>query len=198
MRRKSLPTVRGAVLLGLLAALVGPVSAGPTAVDVIGVRALAPGAIPADTGTSVDEMPPAMRKAFIVGIQEALAEHGYDPGPADGIVGSRTRAAVRRYQRDAGLPVHGAATKELLDHLNFATSKVYATADPARTGLVMKVQRELSELGYYYGTIDGVPGPETRGAVRQYQEDVGLPVTGDVSEGLLSELYGKAAPTADY
>jgi len=40
-------------------------------------------------------------------VQERLAELGYDPGPVDGIVGPRTRAAIREFQADVGLPVDG-------------------------------------------------------------------------------------------
>jgi len=44
-------------------------------------------------------------------IQEILKDFGdpYDPGPADGIYGSKTRAAVRKYQEDKGLTVSGVA-----------------------------------------------------------------------------------------
>ena len=71
----------------------------------------------------VDAMPPVNRAAYIAGIREELAAHGYDPGPLD--------AAIRAYQHDAGLPVDGVATKELLDHLKFVLPKVYAARDPA-------------------------------------------------------------------
>jgi hypothetical protein len=35
--------------------------------------------------------------------QEALARHGYDPGPVDGIAGPRTRTAIVAFQRAHGL-----------------------------------------------------------------------------------------------
>lgn len=41
------------------------------------------------------------------GVQSALAALGYDPGPIDGVMGPRTRAAVMAFQRDAGLVVDG-------------------------------------------------------------------------------------------
>jgi hypothetical protein len=40
-------------------------------------------------------------------IQGALARLGYDPGPVDGMWGSRTRAAVKAFQADAGLIADG-------------------------------------------------------------------------------------------
>ena len=78
------------------------------------------------TGTRVDEMPPQMRQAYILGIQEELLKHGYHVGPIDGVVGKKTKGAIRQYQRDAEIQVDGVATKELLDHLKFAIPKVYA------------------------------------------------------------------------
>ena len=140
--------------------------------------------------TTVDEMPAGMADAFVRGIQEELVAHGYRPGAADGVPGQRTRAAIRAYQRDAGLPVTGDASKELLDHLKFVLPKVYAKPAPAGPSrqLVGDVQRRLSVRGYYLADIDGLPGPATRDAVRQFQSDAGLPVTGAIDHRLLGEL----------
>jgi len=38
-------------------------------------------------------------------IQEALRGRGYDPGPSDNILGSRTKAALTKFQKDNNLPV---------------------------------------------------------------------------------------------
>ena len=138
--------------------------------------------------TSVDEMPPEMRKAYIRGIQEELAAHRYDPGPADGLLGPRTHKAIRKYQRDAGLPVDGAASKELLDHLKFAQPRVYAKPDPEPDPLVLEVQTRLQELGYHRGELDGLMGGTTREAVRAYRYDAGLPISGAIDGPLLESL----------
>ena len=40
-------------------------------------------------------------------MQQRLADLGYDPGPVDGVVGARTRAAIRAFQKDNELPETG-------------------------------------------------------------------------------------------
>ena len=40
-------------------------------------------------------------------VQEALTERGFDPGVIDGAMGSRTRKALREFQRSVGLPSTG-------------------------------------------------------------------------------------------
>lgn len=46
-------------------------------------------------------------------IQQGLAAEDFDPGPADGIMGPRTRAAIRAYQRARGLDVTGEPSRAL-------------------------------------------------------------------------------------
>lgn len=50
------------------------------------------------------------------------------------------------------------------------------------------VQRRLAHLGYYHGAIDGDIGPRSRHAIRRYQAEHGLPVTGDIDRPLLRSL----------
>lgn len=54
-------------------------------------------------------------------IQTELDRLGYDPGPADGYKGWRTRWAIKAFQAQAGLTVDGKATKELLALLEQST-----------------------------------------------------------------------------
>jgi peptidoglycan hydrolase-like protein with peptidoglycan-binding domain len=42
-------------------------------------------------------------KADVVSMQQALKDKGFDPGPADGRMGPRTRAALRDFQKKEGL-----------------------------------------------------------------------------------------------
>jgi peptidoglycan hydrolase-like protein with peptidoglycan-binding domain len=50
-------------------------------------------------------------------VQTALAKLGYDPGPADGVAGQKTRAAIREYQEHANLTVDGQVSQELWQHI---------------------------------------------------------------------------------
>ncbi len=50
------------------------------------------------------------------------------------------------------------------------------------------VQRRLAHLGYYHGAIDGEIGPHSHRAIRRYQADHGLRVTGDIDRPLLRSL----------
>jgi peptidoglycan hydrolase-like protein with peptidoglycan-binding domain len=50
-------------------------------------------------------------------LQRNLSERGYDVGDVDGILGSKTRAAVRLVQTEVGLPADGWPTQALLDRL---------------------------------------------------------------------------------
>jgi len=54
-------------------------------------------------------------------LQRALRREGYNPGPIDGIYGSKTRRAANAYQRDHGLPVDSQVNPSLLRDLGIAT-----------------------------------------------------------------------------
>ncbi len=53
---------------------------------------------------------------------------------------------------------------------------------------VTEIQTRLNALGYDSGTPDGKVGPMTRGALRAYQKDQGLPADGFPTVGLLRRL----------
>lgn len=55
--------------------------------------------------------------AAVSRVQAGLARLGYDPGPIDGILGTKTKMAIEAYQRDHGLLVDGRPTLELAQHI---------------------------------------------------------------------------------
>lgn len=53
---------------------------------------------------------------------------------------------------------------------------------------VMELQTSLRDRGFDPGAIDGIIGPETRQALRRFQEANGLAATGQVNDRTLAEL----------
>jgi peptidoglycan hydrolase-like protein with peptidoglycan-binding domain len=59
-----------------------------------------------------------LSKADVKKLQQSLKHQGFEPGPVDGIIGPRTRAAIRSFQKKHALEVTGkadASTLKLLD-----------------------------------------------------------------------------------
>ncbi|WP_245667530.1 peptidoglycan-binding protein [Neptunicoccus sediminis] len=64
------------------------------------------------------------------------------------------------------------------------------------SGTIREVQTLLSQLGYASGGADGVMGPNTRRAIRNFQRDRGMPRSGQVDDWLLTELRHAAGRNA--
>lgn len=123
--------------------------------------------------------------SVIANTQSELRQRGYDVPAVSGELDAKTQAAIRAYQEQSGMQVTGRASQSLLDRLQ-------ASEGPgdtqSRQELVRTVQAELNDLGYNGGPTDGVFGPTTRNAVRAYQADNNLPVTGEVTQSLLIHM----------
>lgn len=65
--------------------------------------------VKAKTERAWDKTKAAVKGGRVRSAQEALRDKGFDPGPIDGVMGPRTRAAVRDFQQKEGI----AATGEL-------------------------------------------------------------------------------------
>lgn len=59
---------------------------------------------------------------------------------------------------------------------------------PSLSNTVVRVQAALRNRKYYAGQIDGIPGKDTQNAIRMYQLDRNLPVTGKIDLVLLQDL----------
>jgi Putative peptidoglycan binding domain len=60
------------------------------------------------------------RGSTVARVQERLARSGYYEGSVDGVMGPRTRSAIRAYERRHGLPVDGAIDPRLLATMGLA------------------------------------------------------------------------------
>ena len=69
--------------------------------------------------------------------QEQLAALGFEPGPADGLMGPRTKTALEQFQSQKGVPVSGTLTVDTQGALQFETAAgardTSASAAPANT-----------------------------------------------------------------
>ena len=65
--------------------------------------------------------------------------------------------------------------------------------------LAVEVQTELAQRGYYNGPIDGVIGPGSQTAIREFQAAAGLPVTSQIDDNLIEALRATdpGAPAED-
>ncbi|WP_372613111.1 peptidoglycan-binding protein [Halomonas sp.] len=70
-------------------------------------------------------------RELVAETQRGLNRLGYDAGPVDGLMGSRTRSAIRAYQGDSNLAINGQPTTALLARLR-QTDRVSASA-PSRS-----------------------------------------------------------------
>ncbi len=69
-----------------------------------------------------------------------------------------------------------------------------STAFAADTA-IRNVQQQLSDLGFYYGEVDGLSGPETEAAIRRFQIRNGLSVTGTLTQETLEKLRSRGSQT---
>jgi peptidoglycan hydrolase-like protein with peptidoglycan-binding domain len=68
-------------------------------------------------------------------VQQALSNKGHDPGPVDGIMGPRTRAAVEAYQRSQNLSSSSGLDQRTLDSLGVqASASGMSSANPRGSG----------------------------------------------------------------
>ena len=87
----------------------------------------------------------------------------------------------------------GASTHIDVTAPTIGTNTVVFKYDPA----VEAVQRELLAMGQFKGLVDGVNGQKTRVAVQQFQQEAGLPVTGEITPDLINRiLYTKKIKAA--
>jgi peptidoglycan hydrolase-like protein with peptidoglycan-binding domain len=122
---------------------------------------------------------------LVARIQSALRQRGYDIGVVSGRMDAATETAIREYQHSRGLRVTGQPSQELLSLLEEGQPQ---EAQLSQREQIQQVQEALKARGYEAGPADGVMGPSTRNAIRTYQSDAGMPVTGQISPELLTSL----------
>ncbi len=135
--------------------------------------------------------------------QRLLNELGYDAGPIDGLIGPKTSAAVRAFEKAHEHAVTGVLNDDLIFRLEQALSAgrvQVETASPTfqqateRHERLKEAQQLLNKLGYEAGATTGFAGPKTRDAIWAFQRENGMPETGELSAELLRRLKDLAEP----
>ena len=80
--------------------------------------------LPPAQAPAAERQPEITAPPVVYEAQKLLADLGYDPGPADGVMGRGTRAAIKRFQKSHGLPEDGGVTEALLAALKSAQEQV--------------------------------------------------------------------------
>src|SRR5918911_4015431 len=128
---------------------------------------------------------PASAAAFtnpqIPGLQVALRAHGYDTGPVDGIVGPRTAAAVRVFQRRHGIHADGLAGPQTRAKLGRLGRPLFGARTLSRGQIgwdVSVLQFLLTQRGFAPRHLNGNFGRGTEQALRRFQRAYRLRVDG--------------------
>ncbi|MFI8166219.1 glycoside hydrolase domain-containing protein [Streptomyces sp. NPDC085931] len=116
-----------------------------------------------------------------------LRAAGHDPGTPDGIFGPATTTAVRNFQSGAGLTADGVIGSRTWTAL-LSLGSTPTLRDGATGEAVTRLQRALTAALGRTVTIDGVFGPDTAQAVRDYQSARGLTADGIVGTATWSAL----------
>lgn len=115
----------------------------------------------------------------VLDIQHRLigAGEAVDPAELTGRYGVSTEAAVRSFQQRRSLPVDGLVGPDTWAQLieaglRLGDRTLYLHAPHYRGDDVRLLQRKLNALGFDAGREDGVFGPQTDRAVREFQRNV--------------------------
>jgi peptidoglycan hydrolase-like protein with peptidoglycan-binding domain len=153
-------------------------------------------AAPSQAPQSFNGLAVGARGQAVVDIQAALVAAGIRlVGGVDGNFGPMTAQALREFQTRNGLAATGIvdqATAVALGVVSVPTVVVRPGLQRNATGSnVADLQRALVNSGIsVIGGVDGVFGPATERALRQFQTERGLEVTGTVTEATAAALGG--------
>lgn len=149
---------------------------------------------------------------LVLDVQISLRKLGLYEGPLDGLNGPATERAIRAFERKAGQVETGEASEALLALVlmhgdvpaealtpmprakpGFAgTIADYQSNRPAAEvdsdPALIKLQQALSDYGYGPLTADGVMGSNTSDAIKRFELDNALPLTGEPGPKVIKRL----------
>lgn len=136
----------------------------------------------------------------VMQVQACLNDKGYNAGPADGLIGKKTRNAIRSFEADNNLPQTGVASQDIRERAcsgNYASSTATTSKQALSSSTASKntkkvksesemtpkdieaLQKCLAGLNLYSGKITGTVNQETREAVTKLSEKAKNKNTGE-------------------
>lgn len=91
------------------------------------------------------------RGSAVTTLQSNLQTLGYQVGPIDGIFGSKTKAAVQAFQKDAKIQVDGIVGPQTQQALTKALSSKGTTSHSAKTQAILATAKSYSGVPYLWG-----------------------------------------------
>jgi N-acetylmuramoyl-L-alanine amidase len=141
----------------------------------------------------MDAITPGTRGAAVVDVQRRLQALGHAVDDAGGHYGTATEQALRQFQQQRHLVSDGVLGPEtwtaLLDAAwRLGDRLLYLTRPWLRGDDVRALQRSLSRLGFDTSLTDGIYGPDTDAALRDFQHNIGIAVDGIAGRATLDHL----------
>jgi peptidoglycan hydrolase-like protein with peptidoglycan-binding domain len=128
-------------------------------------------------------------------VQLTLNNRGFQAGAADGTMSAQAQAAVRDFQKSENLEPTGQLNEQTLAALGIPGEPAVGIerrppifVTPPASGTVRRVQQALNERGFQVGMPDGVFGPATQTALRNFQAAERLEATGRLNRATLDAL----------
>lgn len=130
---------------------------------------------------------------LVVQLSSALHRCGLLTGTTS-LYDQEVERAVRAFQQERGLSVTGAVDQLTLRRLEEARWKLGDRTLRLQSGGLMRgddvasLQSRLTELGFNCGRVDGIYGPATADAVKDFQKSAGVAVDGDCGPATVMAL----------
>jgi peptidoglycan hydrolase-like protein with peptidoglycan-binding domain len=130
-------------------------------------------------------------------VQQTLRDRGFRVG-VDGIMGPRTQAALRHFQKAENLEPTGQLNRQTLVALGVQEAAASGATQPQQYGpeILRKAQATLNARGFKAGQANGRMSPQTRQAISAFQKSENLEETGRLNPGTLAALGMEAPPLA--
>jgi peptidoglycan hydrolase-like protein with peptidoglycan-binding domain len=148
-----------------------------------------------DTTSGTDRQGNVYGAGTVRKIQQTLNNRGFKAGPVDGVMGADAQAALRDFQKSENLEPTGMLNQQTLAALGMPAEPTVSVVlrepifiVPPGSTTVRQVQQALNQRGFRAGPPDGVFGPSTQVALRNFQVSEHLEATGQLNRQTLQAL----------